>query len=443
MTNITVDFSKSVGRIKAMHGVGQPPIIGIGTDMFHYLKEANVPFSRLHDVGGWFGGGLFVDIPNIFRDFDADENDPSSYTFEFTDIIIRALMENDCKPYFRLGVTIENFHEIKAFRIFPPRDFEKWARICEHIVRHYNEGWANGFRYGIKYWEIWNEPDGHCKTTENAMWKGTEEEYIDLYRITSKHLRNCFGDSIMIGGYASCGFYQVLTEQHVTGEAFGTAKPQTDWEVRINGFMQFFYKFVKTVTDEALPLDFFSYHSYGSVEDNKKMQSFAETYLKDHGLEGVEIHLNEWNTHPAQEHKGSLSACANSVANMIAMQNTRMEVMCYYDARVGISSYGGLFDPMTFKPLPAYYGFKAFGKLYALGTQTECLCDNDSVYALAATDTRSFAVLITNVGEDTEISLNFDGKAYVIDVDNMLDEVDMDTSAFTLPRNSVIYIERQ
>ena len=44
--------------------------------MMHYLKEAGIPYSRLHDVGGWLGGGLYVDIPNLFPDFDADENDP-------------------------------------------------------------------------------------------------------------------------------------------------------------------------------------------------------------------------------------------------------------------------------------------------------------------------------------------------------------------------------
>ena len=27
-------------------------------------------------------------------------------------------------------------------------------------VRHYNRGWANGHEWGIRYWEIWNEPDG-------------------------------------------------------------------------------------------------------------------------------------------------------------------------------------------------------------------------------------------------------------------------------------------
>lgn len=46
MNQITVDFSKITGRIKPMHGVGQPPLLGTSTSMFHYLKEAGIPFSR-------------------------------------------------------------------------------------------------------------------------------------------------------------------------------------------------------------------------------------------------------------------------------------------------------------------------------------------------------------------------------------------------------------
>ena len=55
--------------------------------------------------------------------------------------------------------TIENSANIRAFHVFPPKDFQKWAEICEHIIMHYNEGWANGFHYGIKYFEVWFEPD--------------------------------------------------------------------------------------------------------------------------------------------------------------------------------------------------------------------------------------------------------------------------------------------
>ena len=169
---MSVNFNEAKETIKPMHAVGQPPMTGLSNSLFHYLTRAGIPYSRLHDVGGWMGGGLYVDIPNLFRDFDADENDPASYDFTFTDQIIKGLVEAGCQPYFRLGVTIENEHKRKAYRIFPPKDFAKWARICEHVIRHYNEGWADGFYHGIVYWEIWNEPDDCYKDSTAAMWKG-------------------------------------------------------------------------------------------------------------------------------------------------------------------------------------------------------------------------------------------------------------------------------
>ena len=108
---IAVDPADAVGRVKPVNGVGQPPMVGQLNDwpMFRYLKEAGIPYSRLHDVGGWLGGGLYVDIPNLFPDFDADEDDSASYRFAYTDSLMKALDENGVEPFFRLGVTIENF----------------------------------------------------------------------------------------------------------------------------------------------------------------------------------------------------------------------------------------------------------------------------------------------------------------------------------------------
>ncbi len=107
---ISIDFGKSAGPVKPVHSTGQGPLLfGPDFSMFRYLKEAGVPYARLHDVGGMFGQNLWVDIPNIFRDFDAEENDPKNYDFTFTDLYLEALVENGVEPYFRLGVTIENY----------------------------------------------------------------------------------------------------------------------------------------------------------------------------------------------------------------------------------------------------------------------------------------------------------------------------------------------
>nr|MBQ4319738.1 hypothetical protein [Clostridia bacterium] len=324
VTNITYDHNKTLGKIKAMHAVGQPPFIGTDYSYMHYLKDADIPYSRLHDVAGWFGGNMYVDIPNIFRDFNADVEDPKSYDFTFTDLLLAALIENGCEPYYRLGVTIENFHEIKYYRIAPPADFEKWARICEHIIRHYNEGWADGFHYNIKYWEIWNEPEDSFDPIENAMWKGTPEQFMDLYRVTSKHLRKCFGDSIKIGGYGACEHAGLANEKIMRALERGDGADLGDLELtraeeRRKDFLVFFRRFVRMVVNEDLPFDFFSHHSYSNTKTTLLYQKDAEDTLTSAGLDNVEIHLNEWHPNPYGNLKGKSEDCSNAVSMMCAM----------------------------------------------------------------------------------------------------------------------------
>ena len=136
MVSIQADFNQFVGKIKPLHGGGQLTISSKGYNDFHLFTDIGVPYSRLHDVGGDFGAGKYVDVPNIFRNFDADENDPESYDFVFTDRLIEDLINAGIEPYFRLGVTIENAAGVKPYTIFPPSDYEKWARVCEHIMAH-------------------------------------------------------------------------------------------------------------------------------------------------------------------------------------------------------------------------------------------------------------------------------------------------------------------
>ena len=70
------------------------------SSMFKYLPDIGVPYSRLHNVGGGYASYKWVDVPNIFRDFDADENDPASYDFAFTDLLITELVKaNSNSPF--------------------------------------------------------------------------------------------------------------------------------------------------------------------------------------------------------------------------------------------------------------------------------------------------------------------------------------------------------
>lgn len=93
---------------------------------------------------------------------------------------------------------------------------------------------------------------------------------------------------------------------------------------------------------------------------------------------------------------------------MIAMQNAHTDMLCYYDTRLQASTYGGFFAPLTYEPVSTYYAFAAFGRLYALGTQTETTVENapGEFYALAATNGQKNALLLVNrTGEKQDLCL--------------------------------------
>ena len=395
---INVNLEKTIGKIKPMHGVGQPPFVGSNFKMFHYLTEAGIPYSRLHDVGGAYGGFRWVDIPNIFRNFDKDPTEPSSYDFTFTDLLITALVESGVEPFFRLGVTIENDSLIKSYRLDPPTDYHKWAIVCEHIIRHYTEGWANGFTYDIKYWEIWNEPDNYEDINENQMWRGSKEQYYELYGVASKHLKACF-PHLKIGGYASCGFY-ALKNAFVSS---AKSSPRMDY------FILFFDGFLKYIKENNCPLDFFSWHSYDGIENNMFYAEYARKRLDEAGYNKTETTCNEWNCEV--QSRGTARHAALTCGMMLAFQNTPLDSAMFYDARFGVSVYGSLFNPLTGEPFPTYYAFRAFNELYRLGEQIETVCDNKAVYATGARKGDKVCVLIANPSEDdVDLSIKVKGR---------------------------------
>ena len=57
MARISVDMNTVVGPVRPLHGINNAPLLGANDKLFHYLGEAGIPFSRLHDTGGRYGGG--------------------------------------------------------------------------------------------------------------------------------------------------------------------------------------------------------------------------------------------------------------------------------------------------------------------------------------------------------------------------------------------------
>lgn len=389
---VKVDFGKTAGCMKPVHGVNNGPKTRLlGIDMSAHFTAAGIPYSRLHDTEYPYGSGHFVDIPCIFPDFNADPDDPASYDFALTDEYIKAIVAAGTKPFYRLGVSIE--HALKKYHIFPPKDNARWANICAGIIRHYNEGWANGFRFGIEYWEIWNEPENP------PMWQGTKEEYFRLYVTTANHLKKRF-PGIKVGGYAGCGFYSI------------TREGQSDF---VKGFVPYFTDFLSHISAPATkaPLDFFSWHIYtDNIEEMAAHAVYVQKTLVEYGFGETENILNEWNYMDeawAVEDNGTMRS-ASFVAGMFsAMQHSPVDLGAYYDAQPAMGmKFCGIFD--SDGPRKPFYAFKAFNELYRLGREVASSSDLERVYVCAASDGAQGAILLSNYeGEDRDVTVEISG----------------------------------
>ena len=425
---VKVDFNREMGRVKPVNGVGQPPMVGKLTSwsMIHYLKEAGIPYSRLHDVGGWLGGGMFVDIPNIFPDFDADENDPANYRFAYTDSLMKTLVENGVEPFFRLGVTIENFayYGFPPLNILPPKDYAKWARICEHVIRHYNEGWADGFRMKIKYWEIWNEPENHPEPLKNPMWRGDWDSFIRFYGVVAPYLKEKF-PHLKIGGYGHCGFYAGVGSDHV---------PAANSSPRMQYFIDCSRKFLMTARDNKWPLDFFSYHSYSEPTEALRQVRFADEHLNEFGFtaDKCERIFNEWLPYVGVKNLGTALQAAGVAAELIGLQNGPCDMANIYDARCSVGSYSPLFNPLTLKPHKAYYAFTAFNELRKRGKAVPVQVSGDkNLWVAAAKGGNDAAVMMAN-DSDKAIPLVCDFQGRVVTACRITDK-DRTDAAVKMP----------
>ncbi len=416
MNRICVDFSLLEGKVKPMHAVNNGPIVAGAEQVrsnFDTFKAAKIPFVRNHDASFCmnYGGEHTVDVHAIFPDFDADPNDPASYDFFYTDQYTRQILDAGSEVYYRLGSKIE--HGKKKYGTVMPKDFHKWAVICEHIIRHYNEGWADGHHWNIRHWEIWNEPDGVALDGNQPNWSGTAQEFYELYRVASRHLKGCF-PNLMIGGPAVCSVNE-------------------DW---LNAFLAY-----QKQDGQPSPIDFLGWHGYcnapeGFAQDARKVRRILDAA----GYTHTESYLNEWNylDNWTDLYVASIEAvigmrgAAMNAACMCMGQREPIDMMMYYDARP--CCLNGMFDFYTYRPLKGYYPFLMFSQLYQLGQAVHTETSHTDLYAAAATDGNRHAALIAYYSVDRNaapqyVKLNIAGTAdkkmhyYLLDEHHTMQEM--------------------
>ena len=436
MEILKFDPTETYGKFKPLNATnGGPMYRRHATDQFtsnfETYKAARIPYSRNHDSCAdiIYGGPFAHDISAIFPNFDADENDPNSYDFACTDESILCTLDAGTKTFFRLGQTIEQ--QIKKHYTLPPKDFAKWARICERIIRHYTEGWADGFTLDMPYWEIWNEPDLDTDDSANKRtWGGTKAQFFDFYEIAAKHLKACF-PHLKIGGPALAH--------------------RMDWAV----------DFISEMQKRNVPIDFFSWHVY-AVEPQTIMnmaERLRET-LDKCGYTETESILNEWNyvrgwgkdfVYTLETIRG-IKGAAFTMSVISESQKSSIDMLMYYATRP--SGFDGAFDLLTKRTLKGYYPLKWYGDFYDLENEIRTENVVKDIYSIAGVDKNGkVTAIVTHYSENDDkenvrVKVDFNKEAeydiYLLDKDHDGELISTEKDlTFDMPVHSCVMIKEK
>jgi xylan 1,4-beta-xylosidase len=384
LRDVKVDASKVTGTLRSLQGVNGAPAPGFHKPIRFAFGGWNVPeeydatagyhaaridLVRTHDS---YGPGdvdaHFPDAPgalidghrtllSIFPNPDADPKDPKSYNFEPTDRLLASIKGVGAEVIFRIGRS-------EGSNVDPPKDFDRYAEVVKHIVLHYNKGWANGFRYNIKYWEVWNEPD-----LGRLFWGGDAPQFFQLYEKIAKAVKQA-DRRALVGGPA-------------------ISRPNdTD-----NPWLDDFLKFVKA---RKLPLDFYSWHWYATdsndPQDVIRIAHDVRARLDRHGFKKTLSMLNEWNYGLIDPPPPDLQRAGFLTSALIYMQDSPVDISAIYRA-------DNVFGPKGVTPLKTGHALIALGRMKDTPQKLSVAGADDKGFAVQAARTKNgdtLQVLISN-----------------------------------------------
>jgi len=317
---IVVDAAEVTGTIRSLQGINAGPRgegagWGQRVHLFQQYRDIGVDYVRTHDYGGP------ADMDVIFPDLSADPNDENSYHFAVTDRELEAIKRVGAGILFRLGYSWGDPHAPVTY--VAPADRDVWAQAAVHIARHYNDGWADGFHWDVEYWEVWNEPDF------NQFWIGTPKEYFQLYEAVARALKD-YDPTLKVGGPSWCCNHT------------------------------FFRDFLAYVRDHQVPLDFVSWHYYGSPKGILERAQAVQAALDAYSFTDTENLFTEWNISPQGEYEHLYDAnnAAYTAVVLSHLQDTSVSIANRYRGDGGL----GIFTQEGFYTKPAY-SFLAFRRL--------------------------------------------------------------------------------
>ena len=340
---ISIDATLTVGALRPLNGVQAEDAQNSA-----FYRTAHVDLVRIPDGSG------AGDIDAIFPNMSADAENPKNYNFAAADRLIASIRSGGAEPLFRLGRSADAGAD-------PPADLDKWAQIVKHVVLHYNAAWGRGFRYGIRYWEVWNAPDS------KQFWSGSPAEYYRLYEKTA-HAIEAADPAALVGGPA-------LSKPLIAGD--------------------YREKFMDFVRLNRLPLDFFSWHFY-AVDSNDPyvfvtIARQLRTTLDARGFGSAKNVLDEWNGDPAEQDLSNTARAAFAASSLIYMLGGPVDAQSYRRTPAP-GSGGGAADAIAST-------LGAFGALKSTPVLIRTTGGDDAGFAIVAgrsKDNRLIQILISN-----------------------------------------------
>jgi len=326
LRKVTVDAAVTVGALRSLQGVdGAPGPGGHKPENFTFggwnirddvdasagYRLARIDLVRTHDgygpadIDAKFetaqapGGALISakrDALTLFPNPNADPENPESYRFGPTDNLVTSIKNVGAEVLFRIGRS-------EGADPTPPADFDRYAAIAKHVVLHYNRGWANGFHYAIRYWEVWNEPD-----LGKLFWSGTEQQYFELYRRIAHRVKEA-DPRALVGAPA-------------------IAKPNDGTPYRD--------ELMRQVRSTHTPLDFYSWHWYATDSndplDFTRIARDMRARLDGFGLTATKSLLTEWNYGLIEPPPSPLVRASFITSALIYMEDAPLDAATLYRA---------------------------------------------------------------------------------------------------------------
>jgi xylan 1,4-beta-xylosidase len=256
---IQVDLTKVTGQYKPIYswfGYDEANYTTMrhGTELLKELHDLSpVPvYIRVHHLftSGDGKAELKFSSTNVYAE---DASGRPKYDFTILDGIFDAYMSAGVRPLVELGFMPKDLaaelperHEpyqvhypqstVSGKSNNPPKDYEKWAELVRVVTAHLVQ------RYGRDqvlqwYFEVWNEPD-------IDYWHADAIQYLKLYDYSVAAVRAALPGA-KVGGPASTGP--------------GSPKAYAF----LDTFLKHASSGVSSVTGQAVPLDFISFHAKG------------------------------------------------------------------------------------------------------------------------------------------------------------------------------------